>query len=300
MEIKNRQGTNVTLTIPLTEENKLTGMIEDDAENELQLFKKTGKKKLLIVDDNYEMVAFLIKIFSKEYICMKAYNGKEALSIIKQKLPDLIIVDEMMPVMNGLEFSRIIKEKQQMTDIPIIMLTAKDDMRTELESIQTGIDAFFSKPFDTKKLELRIAQLLYRRDMSEKAIRLETLLHSSVQADDNIRSQEEQLLERITQCVEENLEEESFNVSSLAEQIGIEQKQLYRKIKQFTGMSPVNFIRKLRMKKAAVLLAQQKFTVSEVMYLVGYSNASHFAKYFTKEYGVSPKTFMKNHSPEDI
>ena len=97
----------------------------------------------------------------------------------------------------------------------------------------------------------------------------------------------------IIELEDSNMEEESFNVSSLALQVGVEQKQLYRKVKQFTGMSPVNYIRKLRMKKAAILLAQQKFTVSEVMYLVGYSNASHFARCFTQEYGMSPKTFMK-------
>ena len=180
-----------------------------------------------------------------------------------------------------------------MADIPIIMLTAKDDMQTELESIKIGIDAFFSKPFDIKKLELRITQLLYRQDMFEKSKRLENLVLSSCKMDENLRSYDELLLERITKCVEENMEEESFNVSSLALQVGVEQKQLYRKVKQFTGMSPVNYIRKLRMKKAAILLAQQKFTVSEVMYLVGYSNASHFARCFTQEYGMSPKTFMK-------
>lgn len=293
VEIKNKQGTIVTLTIPITGENRLTDSMEGDMENPLQQLNKKDKKKILIVDDNNEMVAFLTKIFSKEYVCMKAYDGKEALTVIEQTIPDLVIVDEMMPVMNGLEFSRIIRRKQQMADIPIIMLTAKDDMQTELESIKIGIDAFFSKPFDIKKLELRITQLLYRQDLFEKTMRLENLVHSSCKMDENLRSYDELLLERITKCVEENMEEESFNVSSLALQVGVEQKQLYRKVKQFTGMSPVNYIRKLRMKKAAILLAQQKFTVSEVMYLVGYSNASHFARCFTQEYGMSPKTFMK-------
>ncbi len=295
VEIKNRQGTIVTLTIPIVGENKLNDMAEDDEKQ--QQLKVSGKKKLLVIDDNCEMVAFLTKTFSKEYICMEAYDGKEALSIMERELPDLIIVDEMMPVMNGLELSRILRRNQQTADIPIIMLTAKDDMQTELKSIKIGIDAFFSKPFDIKKLELRIAQLLYRRDSLEKAMRLETLVHPEFQVDENMRSQDELLLERIIKCVEENMEEESFNVSSLAEQVGIEPKRLYRKVKQFTGMPPVNYIRKLRMKKAAVLLAQQKFTVSEVMYLVGYSNASHFARCFTEEYGMPPKTFMKTNMP---
>lgn len=297
VEIKNRQGTHVLLTIPLGGENSFSAE-ETSEEAFSEVTDTAAKKKLLVIDDNHEMVAFLINTFSKEYTCLKAYNGKEGLQVMEEEQPDIVIVDQMMPVMDGLEFSRAVRHRQQTADVPIIMLTAKDDMQTELESIKIGVDAFMAKPFDVKKLNLRIAQLLYKRDSLEKSIRIEAITHPEFTVDDNLRTQDEQLLERITRCVEENMENEELNVSALAQQVGVEQKRLYRKVKQLTGMSPVNYMRKLRMKKAAVLLAQQKFTVSEVMFLVGYTNASHFAKCFAEEYGMSPRAFMKANLPK--
>ncbi|MCD8202919.1 MAG: AraC family transcriptional regulator, partial [Prevotella sp.] len=110
-------------------------------------------------------------------------------------------------------------------------------------------------------------------------------------SDDN---RDEMLLEKITKVIEDNMEKDNFNVALLASQVGIEQKQLYRKIKQLTGMSPINYMKKLRMKKAAVLLAQNKFTISEVYYMVGYTNASYFTKSFVEEFGMTPKQFTQN------
>ena len=139
---------------------------------------------------------------------------------------------------------------------------------------------------------LRIAQLLHKKELLEKSVRIETIARPEMKGDTDKRTPDEKLLERITSCIEEHLNKEEFNVSALADLVGIDSKQLYRKIKQLTGMTPVSYVRKLRMKKAAVLLEQKKFTVSEVMFLVGYTNASHFSKNFSEEFGVTPKQFM--------
>ena len=173
------------------------------------------------------------------------------------------------------------------------MLTAKDDSDTELASIRTGVDVFIPKPFDLKKLQLRIAQLLQKRTSLEKSLRIEAITQPSFPTDDNRKSSDEELMEKITKTIEENMEQENFTVTELSNMVGVEAKQLYRKVKQLTGMTPINYMRKLRMKKAALLLAQQKFTVSEVMYLVGYTSASHFAKCFSAEYGKTPKQYME-------
>lgn len=292
VEIRNNRGTVVEVILPLVGDNSIVAEShlsgEIDAEPDIEKADAT----LLIIDDNKEIVAFLVETLSKYYHCMKAYDGKEGLQAVQANKPDLIIVDQMMPVMNGFEFCRNIRHGQPTASIPIIMLTAKDDIDTELKSIKMGIDVFVPKPFDVKKLILRIAQLLHKRYSLEKSIRIETITQPSFEIEKE--GTDESLIEKITRIVEENMENEEFNLSILSDLLGIEQKQLYRKVRQLTGMTPVNYVRQLRMKKAAILLAQNKFTISEVMYLVGYTNASYFSKCFSEMFGITPKQFIIN------
>lgn len=296
IEIWNDKGTTIEVTIPVTGGNAI---FSENQAIEMQVEEQPAEETtLLIIDDNKEMVAFLAETLSKQYHCIKAYDGKEGLLAVQEHTPDLIIVDQMMPVMDGFEFSRIIRHNQPTVSIPIIMLTAKDDMETELKSIKAGIDIFIPKPFDIKKLILRIAQLLQKRHSLEKSIRIETITQPAFETGDDKRTADEILMEKVTRVIEENMEKEEFNVTMLTEMIAIDQKQLYRKIKQLTGMTPVNYMRKLKMKKAAVLLAKDKFTISEVMYLVGYTNASYFTKCFSEEFGVSPKQFIINNKED--
>jgi YesN/AraC family two-component response regulator len=208
--------------------------------------------------------------------------------------PDLIIVDEMMPEMDGLAFSRNVRKNYQTATIPIIMLTAKDDMDTELQSIKAGVDVFMPKPFDIKKLQLWIAQLLQRKDSIEKSVRIEAVSRPAFIENHDHRSSDEIFMEKATKAIEENMGREDFDVSLLADMLSVENKQLYRKLKQLTGYSPVNYIRKLRMSKASILLKEDRFTVAEVMYLVGYSNSSYFSKCFSEEFGMTPKEFAIN------
>ena len=293
VEIRNRNGAVISMILPLKGDNLLnTAQTATRDQEEIQI-EATQQKDLLIIDDNHEMVAFLTGVLSKEYHCRQAYNGYEGILLVNEQVPDLIIVDQMMPVMDGLNFCKTIRKNQCTADIPIIMLTAKDDSDTELASIRTGVDVFIPKPFDLKKLQLRIAQLLQKRTSLEKSLRIEAITQPSFPTDNNRKSSDEELMVKITKTIEENMEQENFTVTELSNMVGVEAKQLYRKVKQLTGMTPINYMRKLRMKKAALLLAQQKFTVSEVMYLVGYTSASHFAKCFSAEYGKTPKQYME-------
>lgn len=293
VEVKNCQGLVVRLLLPLSGENLLPAVNSMNPEEEKSESEGKSQKSLLIIDDNREMVAFLTGALSEDYRCRQAYDGREGLAAVEDELPDLVIVDQMMPVMDGLEFCRAIRRNRHTADIPLIMLTAKDDMQTELASIRMGVDAFLPKPFDLKKLLLRIAQLLQRRVSMEQSLRIEALSQPDFRLDDTRGTPDEELMKRITKVMEENMERENFTVADLASLVGVDQKQLYRKLKQLTGQTPVSYMRKLRMKKAALLLEQQKFTVSEVMYLVGYTNASHFSKCFSAEYGQTPKQYME-------
>lgn len=293
VEVKNRRGLVVRLSLPLKGDNLLPAATATAPAEEKPQPEELPRKSLLVIDDNREMVAFLVGVLSEDYRCRQAYDGREGLAAMEEELPDLVIVDQMMPVMDGLEFCRTIRRNQRMADIPLIMLTAKDDMQTELASIRMGVDVFIPKPFDLKKLLLRIAQLLQRRVSMEKSLRIEALSQPDFRLDDTRGTPDEELMKRVSKVIEENMEHENFTVADLASLVGVEQKQLYRKLKQLTGQTPVGYVRRLRMKKAALLLEQQKFTVSEVMYLVGYTSASHFSKCFSAEYGQTPKQYME-------
>lgn len=290
ISIESNDGTVVRLSIPLTGENSC---IVNDTDAESGRSCGDNSASLLIIDDNKEIVAFLAETLSQHYECHKAYNGREGLEIIDRHTPDLIIVDQMMPEMDGFTFSRAVRKNYKTTTTPIIMLTAKDDMSTEMESIKVGVDIFMPKPFDIKKLQLRIAQLLRKRSSIEEAVRIEATSQPDFKESRDRRSLDEIFMEKVTKAIEENMGKEDFNVSALADIVSVDNKQLYRKLKQLTGSTPVNYIRKLRMRKASILLEEDKFTVSEIMFIVGYSNPSYFSKCFTEEFGMSPKDYRK-------
>jgi AraC-like DNA-binding protein len=170
------------------------------------------------------------------------------------------------------------------------MLTAKDDKQTEMESIRLNVDAFLSKPFDANVLLLRARQLVSRHSLQEKKERMEQI---SAPKEIVAVSQDEKFLQQVTQCIEEHINDFDLNVNSLCEQMNMGNKMIYRKLKQLTGMSPVDYIKSIRMKKAAMLLKQHKFTVAEVMYMVGFSNSSYFSKCFQSAFGQTPRQYIE-------
>lgn len=184
---------------------------------------------------------------------------------------------------------RHIKKNIPTSTIPIILLTAKSDKETELESIQLHIDAFIPKPFEPDILLSRVEQLLHSRETHEAKARMEVL---STPKEIEAVSYDEKFLASVIHLIEEHISDSELNVNALCEWTGINNKQMYRKIKQLTGMTPVEYIKSIRMKKAAMLLKQQKFTVAEVMYMVGFSNHSYFSKCFQAEFGVTPKQYV--------
>ncbi len=289
ISIESGRGTRVRMTVPLSADADDRKPDEDYSHEEGA---DAASARILIIDDNKEMVAFLAGTLSRYYQCRCAYNGNDGLEALDGYSPDLIIVDEMMPGMDGLAFSRAVRQNHRTATVPIIMLTAKDDMATEMKSIKIGVDVFMPKPFDLKKLQLRIAQLLQRKDSVEQSVRMEAVLNTAFNGSPESKSYDEIFMENVIRVIDGNMERDDFDVSSLADMLAVDSKQLYRKLKQLTGYSPVNYIRKLRMKKAALLLKEDKFTVSEVMFLVGYSNSSYFSKCFAEEFGMKPKDYI--------
>lgn len=250
-----------------------------------------GNPLILIVEDNLEIAGFLYDILHIRYRCQLAENGKTGMEYCFKLLPDLIIADIMMPVMNGLEMCRQIKKNIPTSTIPIILLTAQNDKETELESIHLNIDTFIAKPFEPDILLSRVEQLLASKQQMEAKTRMEVI--ATPKAIEAI-SLDEKFLSATTRIIEDRVDDPNLNVNALCELSGVNSKQLYRKIKQLTGLTPVEYIKSIRMKKAAMLLNQKKFTVAEVMYMVGFSNPSYFSKCFQAEFGKTPRQFMEN------
>lgn len=286
------EGTTVKLTLPIFQEVET---VSKDISDEDHLSSSTTAESdtrplILIVDDNPEIIEFINDILHTHYRCRMASDGKEGLKLCLELIPDLIITDLMMPVMDGMEMCRHIKKHVPVSTIPIIMLTAKDDKHTELESIQLNIDAFISKPFEADILLSRVEQLISKKQTLEAKTRIETITTPrTIEA----VSYDEKFLADITRIIEDHIADSELNVNALCELSGIGNKQVYRKVKQLTGLSPVEYIKSIRMKKAAMLLEQQKFSVAEVMYMVGFSSSSYFSKCFQNEFGMTPKQFME-------
>jgi signal transduction histidine kinase/ligand-binding sensor domain-containing protein/DNA-binding response OmpR family regulator len=283
------KGTVVTLLLPIVE-SQSTESAEQSAGVTGASCPERSDALILIVEDNLEVCNFIVQSLSPWYRCEVAHNGKNGLDKALKLHPDLIIADMMMPVMNGLEMCRQLRKQTEMALVPIIMLTAKDDKMTEEKSMEIGVNAFVAKPFDTNMLLLRIKQLIGTKQHLNEKVRLDAL---SAPKEIEAESWEEKFLSNITRIIEEKVADPDLSVNMLSRSSGVSDKQIYRKIKQLTGLTPVDYIRSIRMKKAAMLLTQKKFSVAEVMYLVGFSNYSYFSKCFHAKYGKTPKQFME-------
>lgn len=275
------KGTSVTVGLPVSDYSNADIEYVSEASNDLPY--------VLIVEDNNEIANFISQTLSDAFRCEIAHNGKQGLDMCIRTNPALVIADIMMPIMDGMEMVQHIRKNIPTSTTPIILLTAKDDKRTELDSLELAVDAFMSKPFDPQMLRSKVEQLLNTSKRLESKIRIEII--AVPQAIEAI-SPDERFLSEITQIVEDRIADPDLNVSALSSLSGVGSKQIYRKIKLLTGLSPVEYIRSIRLKKAAILLNQNKFTISEVMYMVGFSNHSYFSKCFQAEFGKTPRQFL--------
>ena len=250
--------------------------------------------RVLIVEDNLNIAQYLTDGL-KGMVCDTAHNGKAGMAKAIEMQPDIIIADIMMPLMDGETMSKQLKKNLSTRHIPIILLTAKDDKRTEMEAYKIGVDAFLSKPFDIKELRIRIEQLVgTRRTLNSNKNDVISTEENILPKTPQSKSADEMFVEEITSTIEKYIDDESLNVKRLAELMGINEKQLYRKTKLLVGMTVVDYIKSIRLKKAAYLLQQSTFTVKEVMYMVGFSSQSYFAKCFEEKYGKTPKEYSES------
>lgn len=248
------------------------------------------RSKILIVEDNVEMVQYLTSNLL-EFECMVSHNGIAGFDKAVKELPDLIVSDIMMPVMDGMQLLAKLKKNVNTATIPVIMLTAKDNSDTHKKAIELGVDAFVSKPFEIGMLKARVCQLLKREGARESKIRQKAIVETVGEVK-QVKSDDEKFLENINKVLEERIVDTDFGMEELSRLVGISSKQIYRRLKSLTGMTGVQYIRKMRLRKAAILLSQKRFNVSEVVYMVGFNSPSYFSKCFMEEYGMSPTQYM--------
>ena len=247
----------------------------------------TNRSTVLVIDDNTDIRQYERTLLQDEYIVLEAADGKEGLAVALKEVPDLVICDVMMPVMDGLELTERLKTNTATSHIPVIMLTAKNLEEHRAEGYEHGADSYITKPFHSKVLLARIENLLRQRQL------LKNLYQGAQEAEKEIseshlEDRDKQFLKQLQAIIQKNLSDSEFGVEDMGQQIGLSRVQLYRKVKAMTGSSVVDLLRKARLVKARRLLETRSMSVSEVAYEVGFSAPSYFTKCFKEEYGMLP------------
>jgi YesN/AraC family two-component response regulator len=232
-------------------------------------------------------------IFSKlksDFQIIQAENGQEGFEIAVRQLPHLIISDLMMPVMDGLSFCQQIKSDYRTDHIPFILLTVKSSIESRLAGLETGADDYLAKPFNSQELIIRSRNLiLQRKNLQARYKQKIEIAPSEIE----ISSAEKKFIQKAIAQVEQQLDNPTFSIDDFAQQMQLSRVHLHRKLKAITDMNATDFVRNLRLERAAALLAQQSDSVSQIAYQVGFQNLSYFAKCFKEKYAVSPSIFVK-------
>jgi CheY-like chemotaxis protein/AraC-like DNA-binding protein len=271
--------------IPLL--NKQSNFLEEDNQH-----LNNGKKyQLLLAEDNEEVRKLIIDILINEYHVVDFANGLEAMEYMKTEIPDLIISDIMMPIMDGIELCNQVKNNESTNHIPMILLTAKASIAYQVDGLSSGADAYISKPFSPQVLTLNIKNLLKAKEvMREKFSQQITLEPSKI----TITSPEEKFINKLLQIIENKMGDPEFNVNELVNEIGMSRTVLYKKVQALTNYPVADLIKQMRLKKAAELFKTATFPIAEVAYMVGFNDRKHFSKEFKKQFEVSPSEYIHN------
>ncbi|HYG36983.1 MAG TPA: response regulator [Cytophagales bacterium] len=290
-------GNCFTLKLPvkqaeqISKANKNSNNLATQVESRQKVnpFGTTERKPVaLVVEDNDELRNYIIKILSEDFDVLKASDGKEGCDLAREELPDVVISDIMMPVMDGLDLCKNLKTEEITCHIPIILLTAKADLDSKLEGLEIGADYYLAKPFQPKEL-LTVSNNLValRKKLKEQFSRTILLKTSAWEG----ASADERFLQKLMGAIEPHLSKHDFTVEQLQDELGISRMQLHRKLKALTDMSTTEFVRSVRLKRAAEMIEKGQDNVSQIAYQVGFSSLSYFTKSFKEQYGTPPSAY---------
>ena len=255
---------------------------------------------ILVVEDNEELKAFLKSILSENYTVITASNGEEGLQHAVDDLPDLIISDVMMPVMDGLEMIRQIKENNNICHIPIIVLSAKASLDDRIAGLEQGIDDYITKPFSATYLKTRVASLLRQRKALQELYMNRLMEGKNTSSPDpltpsqpQITPYDEQFMKKVMAYMEEQMDNAELTIDEFAEQLMLSRTIFYRKLKSIVGLTPVDFIREIRIKRAVQLIDSDEYNFSQVAYMTGFNDPKYFSKCFKKVIGITPSEYKE-------
>jgi len=311
VEVKSQLGAGAvfTIEIPVTLRSYTKEELwaeEDEMENTLQIpeiasveatveFQEKSDEKqdftVLVVEDNQELKNLIVDYFSNQYTVLSAENGVQALEIVAKNEIDLVISDVMMPEMDGLTFCKILKNDVATSHIDVLMLTAKNSTEDRIDCYNAGADSYIAKPFEMAVLDARTRNLIQKRVQkthdfkNNKDINISSMEYSSI---------DEVFLSQAVLKVEEKLSDDTFDFDQFAIDMATSKSTLYRKLKSLTDLSPVEFIRNIRLKHAAQMLTNNMGNISEIAFAVGFNDPKHFSKCFKTEFGLTPREYQKS------
>ena len=295
-------GTQFTITLPVTNEAPLKEKMTEietleftDSAERFQINKlppdNTSAPVVLIVEDNRDLTEYLQHILATEYRVESAADGKSGLEQAFELIPDIIVSDVMMPVMDGIALLERLKSDIRTSHIPVVMLTAKADITSRLTGLEKGADEYLAKPFHEKELRIRLRNLIDMRERMQQ--HFASLTPDAAHLQDKSLKIENEFIRKIRAFMEENIAAEEFEIQQLCRQMAMSRAQLYRKFKALTGKSVFEYLRTLRLHKAKELLLTSTLNVTQVCFDVGFNNLSHFSRIFTEEFGRKPSDFRK-------
>jgi ligand-binding sensor domain-containing protein/signal transduction histidine kinase/DNA-binding response OmpR family regulator len=312
-ESKMQEGSSFTVTIPISDATykndqhveesayDLSILSDNDLENEDALLPEENEIiesnqpiKLLIVDDNKEILDYLHDYFSKIYDVTVAYNGQMALELLELQPFDLIISDVMMPELDGLHFCKRVKQNINTSHIPLMLLTARTETSQQLKGLEMGADDYITKPFSTPLLAAKITNLLRSRKRLKEYY---SVGKEMVPENIAFNTLDEEFLKQAIRIVEDHLANSEFSVDQFSKEIGMSRSNLYLKLKAITGESAMDFIKRIRFKKAVELMQSKRYTIAQITYMCGFNSPSYFSTAFKQHYGCMPSEYLAKIDP---
>jgi YesN/AraC family two-component response regulator len=262
---------------------------EESGDHKLKEASYNRSDKILVVDDNYDLRNYIKNCLKDNYIVIEANNGKEGFILAKSKMPQLIISDIMMPEMDGIEFCHMIKSDISTSHIPVMLLTAKAGIESQLEGYHEGADEYIIKPFQKDLMIVRIENLIASRKKLREAFKSKIDIEPH---DIAVTSVDEKFLQKALEIIEKNISDPDFGSPELVAGLGLSRTFIHLKFKKLTNFSTGEFIKNVRLKRAGQLLKQRKHRISEVGYMVGFANPKYFSKSFKVQFGCSPAQYI--------
>lgn len=284
------------LTLPIVQASAIVLSNESDRsvkQEELQNERMENNKikfVVLVVEDNPSVLSFVSRQMAHDYEVLTASDGAEALMLLDKHFVNLVVSDVMMPVMDGFELCRTIKANLNYSHIPVILLTAKTDMQFKIEGLENGADAYIEKPFSPEYLSAVVANLINNREKLRQSFAKSPFVAVNTMA---LTKTDEEFIRKLNEVILANLGNSEFATDDMADSLNMSRSNFYRKIKGVLDLTPNEYLRIERLKRAAQLLKEGQCRVNEVCYTVGFNSPSYFAKCFLKQFGVLPKDFVK-------